>query len=256
MHQRLLQVTQDLDAAHADLLGGYDAERLYNLRVATRRIRSILKQMDSHRARSLRKTWGGMAAVTSAARDWDVFLVTAETLLDDEAMAEFRALNNERVAFCHGAVLDMLRSATWQRHRREWENFLTVSEETPQPDGSGAAALENALHRSRRRLQRALEKDSDRDWHKFRIAVKEVRYTAEANPGLPGSEQTVQECKDVQALLGDWHDTVVQLGLLEELPPVPVHAQLGSLVRSRKADFLAQIRSRLSGETLFSPIPE
>lgn len=256
MHQRLLQVTHDLDSAHADLLGGYDAERLYNLRVATRRIRSILKQMDSHRARNLRKTWGGFAAVTSAARDWDVFLVTAETLLNGEDMAEFRALNAERIGFYHGAVVEMLQSSTWQRYRLEWDRFLAAAEDAPEPMADGAAALEGALRRSRRRLGQALEKDSDRNWHKFRIAVKEVRYVAEANPDLPGSVQVAEECKAAQTLLGDWHDTVVQLGLLEDLPPAPVHLELVSIIHRRKADFLSQIRAMLSGNTLFSPSPE
>ena len=36
MHQRLVEVTRQLEAAHRDLLGGYDPVRLYNLRVAIR----------------------------------------------------------------------------------------------------------------------------------------------------------------------------------------------------------------------------
>ena len=83
--------------------------------------------------------------------------------------------------------------------------------------------------------------------------MKEVRYTAEANPDLPGSEQIVQECKAVQTLLGDWHDTVVQLDLLEELSPAPVHLELKSIIGVRKADFLSQIRATLSADSLFSP---
>ena len=52
-------------------------------------------------------------------------------------------------------------------------------------------------------------------------------------------------------MLGDWHDTVVQLDILSELADTPVHDRLGSLVRQRKEQFLSEIRSELLKQPLF-----
>ena len=103
-------------------------------------------------------------------------------------------------------------------------------------------------------MSRALEEDTDRRWHKFRIAVKEVRYVAEANPQLPESALVVAACRSLQTLLGDWHDTVVQLDLLDGLAEHPVHAELEILILQRKHRFLTQILESLAGQHLFTAI--
>ena len=140
MHQRLTEVTRDLEAAHRDLLGGYDPVRLYNLRVAIRRVRSILKLMDSHRSRSLRKAWGGLAAVTGGARDWDVFLASAESLLGPERAAGFEHLNGDRIRTSRQAVTEMLESAPWHRHMADWNQFLASADDAPPNPAAARAA--------------------------------------------------------------------------------------------------------------------
>ncbi len=243
MHQRLLEVTQDADTARQALLRGYDPVRLYNLRVAMRRMRSILKQIGNDEARKLRKAWGRMAAVTGPARDWDVFITTAENLLGLDAAAEFTSFNAERVSVCRKGVLEMLESEAWARHWDAWQGFLEDADETPLDTTQAGAALAIALGEARRRHRRAMKKGSDKRWHKYRIAVKEVRYVAEANAGVEGMETLVATCKPLQTLLGDWHDTVVQTKLLAELPPADIHGELADLVRDRKAALLSDIRS-------------
>ncbi len=243
MHQRLIEVTRDLEAAHRDLLGGYDPVRLYNLRVAIRRVRSILKLIDSHRSRGLRKAWGGLAAVTGSARDWDVFLDSAESLLGPERAAEFERINGDRILASHQAVTEMLESAPWQRHMEDWKQFLESADDTPPEPEAARAALALAIERAQGRHRSAMVKNNDRRWHKYRIAVKEVRYVAEANTSLPGMAGIAESCKPLQTLLGDWHDTVVQLNLLYELPPAAVHDELTTLIEERQAGLLARIRN-------------
>lgn len=242
MHQRLLEVTGDLDAARQAVLRGYDPVRLYNFRVAVRRIRSILKQIGSDRAHALRKAWGAMVEVTGDARDWDVFISTAENLLGMEAAANFTRINGERISACREAVVDMLDSESWSRHREEWEGFLATADEAPLDPEQARATLAHAFKRAYRRHKRAMEKGSDRRWHKYRIAVKEVRYVAEANLAVGGMETIVAACKSLQTLLGDWHDTVVQLELLDDLAPAAVHGELNVLIRDRKANLLSEMR--------------
>lgn len=243
MHQRLLEVTQDLDTARQALLRGYDPVRLYNLRVAMRRIRSILKQIGSEEARKLRKAWGRMASVTGPARDWDVFITSAENLLGLETAGEFTSFNGERISVCRKSVLQMIESDAWARHWKDWNQFLEKADEAPLDPEQAGAALAIALANALRRHKRAMKKGSDKRWHKYRIAVKEVRYVAEANTGIDGMEALVATCKPLQTLLGDWHDTVVQTRLLAELPPAEIHGELTDLIRDRKAALLSDIRS-------------
>ena len=248
MHQRLLEVTRELESARDDVLAGYDPVRLYNFRVATRRIRSILKQMDGHREKGLRKAWGGLTAVTGPARDWDVFLKCAAEMLPDAGMDAFTSFNRERIDSSREAVGEMLASAPFTRHLAEWNAFLEHAHEQAAQTGLADVALEKAIEVARHRFRLARIEDNDHNWHRYRIAIKEVRYVAEANPQIEGADRLAEDCKPLQDLLGDWHDTVVQLGMLAELPEAPVHTELNALIHQRQEDLLARIRN--------SPPPE
>jgi len=259
MHQKLTENSEVIEQASAALLKEYDPVQLYAFRVSARRIRSILKHIGSHRSRRFRKAWGGFSAITNESRDWDVFLLTVENLLPAPDYGEFRALHEENIQACHAAVLDMLSSVPWQRHLQEWRISLERAVEDAGEAGGGGEALAQALAKARLVLARALDLDDDRSWHKFRIAVKEVRYVADTGGDDPeeGSYLAglIENCKALQTLLGDWHDTVVQIGMLEELESAPVHETLALLIPQRKQEFLAQIRDVLSERDFFPPQP-
>lgn len=243
MHQRLKEVTDDAISSQDALLQAYDPDRLYNFRVAARRIRSILKQIDSHRSRLLRKAWGGLAAVTGDARDWDVFLATSGALLDPAEQREFEAINRERIANAREDVLNMLKSSLWRRHLAEWQEYLVHAEEkAPDPSEAGAS-LERALNKAAQRFDAAQAEGNDHNWHRYRISVKEVRYVAEASADAPGAKELTAACRAQQTLLGDWHDTVVQMSILEELAKAPVHETLANRIRDRKAAFLSELQN-------------
>jgi len=256
MHEQLMLVTEELEAADRALADGYQPEQLYILRVRMRRIRSILKHLESHRARRFRKSWGGFATVTNDARDWDVFLSTAAADLPAEDFQAFGLCHAERVQSAHDAVLDMTGSPAWRRQLQEWRAFLRHLDEQETDPQALRAALERALAKARLVLAAAFESDEDRKWHKFRIAVKEVRYVADAGSieAGPGSEyeRISAACSDVQTLLGIWHDTVVQLGLLAELDPSPIHDRLRAVIRDRKTGLLAEMHRELGHHPLFA----
>ncbi len=259
MHTTLLEISAIIEQASADLLREYDPDRLYALRVSARRIRSILKHIGDHRSRRFRKSWGGFTAVTNESRDWDVFLVTAEQLLPGDDFLDFRNLNNERVQSCHEAVIEMLRSAHWQRHLEEWRICLERADKENAGMARDNDALGQALTKACLVLESALAIDDDRSWHKFRIAVKEVRYVADAGKDDPQRALyltgVIATCKEIQTMLGDWHDTVVQLDMLEELEAAPVHDRLATIIRQRKQQFLAEIRDMVAGHPLFTQEP-
>jgi CHAD domain-containing protein len=256
MHKKLLELTVGVAQAGENVLSEYDPKQLYAFRVGVRRIRSILKQIDSHRSRRYRKIWGGFAAVTNDARDWDIFLQTAKKLLFAAQYREFEKLNRERVRNSHEAVIELLHSMHWQRHLDEWKGVLEQADEQVGGTSHGHASLDLALARARLALERALAVNDDHSWHKFRIRVKDVRYVADAgnNDSANGKyvSSVIESCKQLQTLLGDWHDTVVQLNLLEELQTAPVHSRLKKVVSERKQMFLAQTRDMLTEHPLFA----
>lgn len=241
-----------VEQAAASLDNGYSSEQLYALRVGVRRIRSLLKSIGSPRARRFRKTWRGFAAVTNRARDWDVFLAAAAELLPPGQFASFERRNRERVGRCHEAVIDMLESGHWRRHLQEWRRYLRRCRDDGGRPPRGHPSLARALSNARAALALALERGDDRCWHKFRIAVKEVRYQAES--GTPEAERTeiVEQCKILQSLLGSWHDCVVQLQMLGGLEHTPEHDALLLVVGHRREQRLAEIESAVTGHSLFA----
>jgi CHAD domain-containing protein len=253
MHKSLQDLTAHVDLAARHLVSAYQADQLYAFRVNSRRIRSILKHMDSHRSRGYRKTWGGFAAMTNEARDWDVFLITVDKLMTAEECAGFREINGVQIQHSHDIVVDMLKSMHWRRHLEEWVHFLDRVEEEPIAENQ-VVALDQALAGAQSALLLALSSDDDHTWHRFRIAVKEVRYVADASSDKTEQElaSLVNSCKQLQTLLGDWHDTVVQLNMLEELVSDPIHDRLRDIVAGRKQTFLAETRELLAGHPVFS----
>ena len=116
-------------------------------------------------------------------------------------------------------------------------------------------ALDRALIKARQALELALTSATDHRWHKFRIAIKEVRYVADTGAADPVAgpyfTDIAERCRSLQTLLGNWHDTVVQMGLLDELEEAPVHAFLASAIRERKGQLLAEIHTELADNPLF-----
>lgn len=261
MHKDLRRLTREIRQAARDLRHGYEPARLYEFRVAIRRVRSMLKHRGSKRARRLRRTWGGFAAVTNRARDWDVFVAAAEQLLGPAALEEFKRAVAAPLQSSHDAVNGMLESARWRAHQKEWKRFLKrASKHEGKHDGkqhgpvaTQAAALEAAQARAREALATALQQDDDTAWHKFRIAVKEVRYTAEREPQPAGATGAiVDSCKALQSLLGGWHDCVVQLQLLEQLGHSTLAEGLRATLAERRHQRLTEIRATVAGTSLFS----
>lgn len=257
MQRQLLELTSHIDQVAGRLLGGYRPKQLHALRVGIRRIRSVLKQIGSHRSRRFRKTWGGFAAATNEARDWDVFLITGKKLLSPGEFQEFGRLNQRQIQSSHDAVIEMLQSAHLRRHLEEWRRYLELADEYAGRKAPARASLEQALIRARLALAFALSADDERSWHKFRIAVKDVRYVADAGGTDPATDEqlagVIEACKSLQALLGNWHDAVVQLRMLDEVESSPVHTRLRSEISERKDLFLSQIRDELDRSPVFSP---
>ena len=222
MHRLFVKLNVEVTSVSDRLTGDYRPKDLHRLRIGIRRIRSLLKQVSDRNARHFRKTWGGFAAVTNQARDWDVFLKAARSILPDAGFRDFRSILMPQVLASHEAVIEVLQSAQWQRHLAEWQRFLEQIDDRVVDDGKPHWSVGEALSKARRTCQLALATGDDRAWHKFRIAVKNLRYIADASIHDPACDRqhlnaVIAACKILQTRLGKWHDTVVQLQIISEL---------------------------------------
>ena len=258
MHRPLKKLTTGVVRKGQQLVAKYKPKKLHTFRIDIRRIRSILKQIGSHRSRRFRKTWGGLTATTNNARDWDVFFITAAKLLSVEDFSEFERLNQGLARSSHEAVVEMLQSMHWRHHMEEWHGYIQRSAEYPSGKELSILSLDQALGKARLRLSQALAMDDERSWHKFRIAVKEVRYVADASivkeHEVSYLDAVTDACKSLQAALGNWHDATIQMQMLEELAPATVHVTLQADLEERKQRFLLQTREILADSDVFSPV--
>jgi len=255
VQQRFEEVTEAIEQASAELCLGYRVEELYALRVGMRRLRSMLKPIDSTRARRFRKAWSGFATVTNRARDWDVFLMASRELLTSGQYAAFERRHRDDFGACQDAVVELVRSEHWRRHLADWRQYLQHPNGSAEESRLAADPLGQALDRARAALAAALALDNDRAWHKLRIAVKEVRYQAESEEAAaatdPAQAELLEQCQLLQSLLGRWHDCIVQLQMLEEFEEAAEHAALKSSIEQRRVERLAGIETTVVGHPLF-----
>jgi len=261
MRQLFEKITAEVTFVSDRLTGHYRPKDLHRLRIGIRRIRGLLKQVGNRNARHFRKTWGGFAAVTNQARDWDVFLKSARAMLSDAEFQEFRSLLMPRLLSSHEAVIEVLQSAQWQRHLVEWGQFLTQSDDRVTDDGKPWWSYEKALAKARSTCQLALAVGDDKAWHKFRIAVKNLRYLADASIGDPACDlhhlgEVIATCKILQTRLGKWHDTVVQLQMIREQMPdgdekaAAIKCSLANALDKKNHLLLSKIQESLANQTL------
>jgi CHAD domain-containing protein len=248
------------------LLLGYDDDVLHELRVALRRLRSLLKILDSSTAKNLHHKLGRIAATTNAARDWDTLAGRAHSSLLAREFQQVQPWLVQCQAVSHLQVFDMLCSEEWSDVLAELKKFVGKNSEELAEDAKDTPNLMRAMRYADRARDNALKRNDNKRWHKFRVAIKELRYSLD---GMSKSEQdesvqqTLQECERLQEYLGNWHDTVVHLRLVrafsDNLAPQSesdLIAVLGDwcLEMEREGrECLAKVRSRLEDKssTLF-----
>jgi CHAD domain-containing protein len=208
-----------LGERHDALLLCYDEEVLHQFRVTLRRMRSLLLHHDSKRARRLRRALGKLAATTGAARDWDTLVIRARASLRAEQFALVRSWLLERQEASHRPVLAMLCSDRWRDTCKDAKKFNRRHGKSLIIEASSGADLVAAKQRVSLAWCAAQAEHDNRDWHKLRVAIKDLRYCLE---NLPGESRdgilaaTLQHCKRLQETLGIWHDTVVHLRMVRE----------------------------------------
>lgn len=201
------------------MLHAYDDETLHQLRVTLRRLRSLLRNRDSSKARQLRRELRKLADISNAARDWDTLVSSARERLSPQDFERLQPWLEERQAASHRPVLDLLRSDRFSDVMRDLKKFVRHYAPTLAAATHGDADLSGPKQRVYRAWRTVQSVDDNRSWHKLRVAIKELRYCLENIPKdcrNSSMSDTLKHCKRLQDSLGIWHDTVIHLRMLRE----------------------------------------
>jgi CHAD domain-containing protein len=216
----LQHATARLSTLRDALLAGYTDEDLHQLRVTLRRMRSALRGRSGGRARKLRRRLGALARTTNAARDWDTLYANAREQLGPEQFTPLQSLLHERRESARAQVYRVFHAKQWAATLRQWDAMVATSDPGAESLHVTPGKLATRLKRAQVAADKALARNDERRWHKLRIAIKELRYaldTGEEDTLADSQAQLLQECKTLQTLLGDWHDTLVHRQLLDTL---------------------------------------
>jgi CHAD domain-containing protein len=213
-----------------------DPEELHDVRVAVRRLRSLLRGarplIDDERAEPLRRELGVLGKRLGPARDGDVFAayVGSETDGLDEPGSE-RLL--ARVDAERRAAYDDARAAldddAFARLLEELEAFaadVVVSDRRPR----------ELMGPEAKRLRRAMDDVStDEALHRARIKAKRLRYAAE----VAGADGVVRSAKRFQDAVGEHQDAVVAEQRLRDLAEPETALLVGRLIERQASRRIA-----------------
>jgi CHAD domain-containing protein len=218
------------------LLGGDPATRrgdsdgVHRMRVATRRMRSVLKEAQ----RLLETTWVDqtraelkwLGGVLGEVRDADVFAAYVEEQAaqlgasTEAGGADLVHLINERSVPARARLAETLDSPRYLALLDRLDAIRESLPVTPTRD-----SLRGMLRRATRRAQEAQRgvgpTSSDHDLHMLRIAAKRARYAGELaqRTHSRAAAAVTERATALQKLLGEHQDAVVAEQLLEHLAP-------------------------------------
>ncbi|MCY1280607.1 CHAD domain protein [compost metagenome] len=230
---QVLSLEIALHACRERLAARTDAEALHDLRIALRKLRSLLRPLRELPAMApLEQAAAALGARSGPLRDREV--LAAE--LQRQGHAELAA---PRLASLQQDYDGLLRSAELRHLLRVLDRWPALVRRA-QADGllrGLRKQVRKTLQRQDRKLAQALA-DPAHDRHRLRLLIKRVRYGAEAYPALSTvSRQGWAALKAGQSALGDWHDN------LQWLAQAAQQADLAALT----ADWQAALREAEAG---------
>jgi CHAD domain-containing protein len=207
---------------------GEDAEELHQLRVATRRLRAILRAardlLDPEWSEPLRAELSWLGSALGPVRDLDVLTerlreeIEALEPTERRAAARFLDLLHEDRDAVRAAMLEAMSEPRYFRLL----DRLEAAAEAPQAREADVSLQEIAAREFRklRKAVKALPPDPpDDELHAVRIRGKRARYAAELAEGAVGkpARRFVQDAKRFQDVVGEHQDAVVAEERIREL---------------------------------------
>jgi CHAD domain-containing protein len=191
-----------LQACRARLTARTDDEALHDLRIALRKLRSLLRPLRGlPGVEVLEQATKALGEMSGPLRDREVLLAELNHWEHDEAIRWRRLeLDKGYQRVLRGAPLQQLQTilVAWPALWRTAERNRLLPPLGPR--------TRKQLVRERHRLAEAL-RDPDHDPHRLRLLIKRVRYGAQAYPkhaGIPNN--AAKALQRAQTSLGEWHD--------------------------------------------------
>jgi CHAD domain-containing protein len=246
-----------------------EPDSVHQMRVAARRLRSVLKTfaplVDDVWAKSLREELAWIADTLGHARDGEVLLARLQRDLDALPPEVVLGQSRARLDAELGADMVAARTTAVEALRSEryialadrlvdaaWEPMTTRAAEVP-----ADAALRDGVRLSWRRLEHdatTLQEPgaTDEHWHGARIAAKQLRYAAEAVTPMFGkaARRLAEQAENIQELLGEHQDAVVAATTVRRLATGPRAGSTAftlGLLYARQLDAIARTRDAFPG---------
>lgn len=204
-----------------------DIEGVHRMRVASRRLRSLLRTFasftDPEWNVSLREELGWLGQILGANRDADVLLerlrtLTAHAREGTNADRLLQTLEAERDV-AHAVVLEALGSDRYPPLLDRLVDAARAPAFTPEADGPAAELLTPVQAQwasLRKRVKCSSKPPTDEQLHRVRIHAKRTRYAAEALVPVARKDarRFAAAAADLQGVLGEQHDAIVMRGWL------------------------------------------
>lgn len=191
-----------LQACLARLRADTDSEALHDLRIALRRLRSLLRPLRKlESVAELDRAAQAVGRLSSPMRDAEV--LHAE--LERRGQAQLLAVRDQHLRAEYARLLAAPELARLQQLLAQWPDSLRQ-----QKRAGELARLDRRIRRYLRKQGRKLNDalaDPAHDRHRLRLLIKRLRYADEAYPELSRiSDRLRSKLKAAQSALGDWHD--------------------------------------------------
>ncbi|MDX5371046.1 MAG: CHAD domain-containing protein [Pseudomonadaceae bacterium] len=220
--RQVLGLQVRLYACCARLSAGTDSEALHDLRIALRRLASLLRPLHHEPlCVALEQAVTALNRASGPLRDLEVLAHEVDALGLQGAAALRRACLAERYA-------ELLAGTPLQRlliRLDDWPEDCRQARRAGEWQARGKQ-VRRYLARQGDKLAQAL-RDPAHDRHRLRLLIKRLRYCAEAWPSycrLRAEELLALRC--AQAALGDWHDHLQWLLRLDAEPDLRPCAEL------------------------------
>lgn len=243
--KKLRELDVALAATIPRVVASADDEAIHDLRVAIRRLRTLLKMSRGLFGRwhvdVVRGVFTEMHRSTGELRDEEVLEETVGPLFEDAEGAAWLVHRKKLEAKLRRSVLRKIEHGVLDRARLMLKALLVFPVE-PDRDQDLSKFARRTVERARRRVEKKREVSPDDvlGLHDLRIAYKELRYAIEMlGEALPLDDRALLEPATVfQKRLGELHDADVALDVVAGDDKLSHHA------RTRSLDALRQLRAK------------
>jgi len=234
--KKLRECDAEIVAASPRVLEGADDEAIHDLRVAIRRLRTLLKMSRKLFGRwhtdVVRRALGEVMRATGDLRDEEVLEETLDGLVEEPTFGRWVGTRKARERKLRRAVVQRLENGDLDRARLLLKALL-VFPVHPKKDIELARFARRTVERARRGVEgrRDVKPDDVEGLHELRIAYKELRYSIELlAEALPIDDRVMLEPATVfQKRLGELHDVDVAIEVVKATKTLAHHVREDAL---------------------------